>query len=51
MNYIKRLRNCSHIIELRRAYSGVLQKNDIENIQEVYCSKNLFGKDKMIKDF
>lgn len=28
-----------------------LQKNDIENIQEVYCSKNLFGKDKMIKGF
>ena len=28
-----------------------LHKNGIENIQEVYCSKNLFGKDKMIKRF
>lgn len=26
-----------------------LHNNGIENIQEVYCSKNLFGKDKMIK--
>ena len=47
----KRLRNCSHIIQLRRAYSGILHNNNIENIQEVYCSKNLFGKDKMIKRF
>jgi len=28
-----------------------LHNNNIENIQEVYCSKNLFGKDKMIKRF
>ena len=51
LDELKRLRNCSHIIELRRAHSGILHNNDIENIQEVYCSKNLFGKDKMIKRF
>lgn len=28
-----------------------LHNNRIENIQEVFCSKNLFGKDKIIKKF
>ncbi|WP_180234989.1 HAD hydrolase-like protein, partial [Bacillus pseudomycoides] len=28
-----------------------LHNNQIKNIQEVFCSKNLFGKDKIIKKF
>ena len=35
----------------QKSIFGHFYNNNIENIQEVYCSKNLFGKDKMIKDF
>ncbi len=49
MNYIKKATELQSYHRTQKSIFGHFYNNDIENIQEVYCSKNLFGKDKMIK--